>query len=495
MNPRMPLAACLAAASLALLLHPAAATAALFVPTKTSDGADGACDERDCSLREAVVAANALPGEDVVLLAPGVYTLTLAGDEDAALAGDLDVSDDLVLAGRAALDTIVDAGGIDRVIELSAGTSLEVRDVTLRHGTAQGPGGGIENGGDLTLLRMVLSGNRSVGADGGGVFSDASGASLTIRESTVSHNSADGGDGGGIATGEAAALANVTIASNAATGKGGGIYVFANSTTRIDNATIAGNAAQEGGGLFAEISAFTGLPPRIANSILATNAAPSAPDCAGAVGTTWSLIGDASGCIRPAGSNDFAGSGGAPLDPKLLALQEAGGPTPTQPLQPGSPALDSASPEPPGSGDPACLATDQRGVDRPAGGRCDIGAFEATTACVPGGGVLCLNGGRFSVRATFLTAGGSSGAARAVTLTPDSGYFWFFDPANVEVTVKVLNGCALNQRYWVFSAGMTNVRVELTVTDTATGLTKTYTNPLGRVYRTRLDTAAFPTCG
>src|SRR5688572_23481376 len=72
MNRRTPLAACLAAASLALLLHPAAATAALFAPTQTSDGADGACDERDCSLREAVIAANALPGEDVVLLAPGV---------------------------------------------------------------------------------------------------------------------------------------------------------------------------------------------------------------------------------------------------------------------------------------------------------------------------------------------------------------------------------------------------------------------------------------
>src|SRR5688500_7809782 len=247
MNRRTPFAACLAAASLALLLHPAAATAALFAPTQTSDGADGACDERDCSLREAVIAANALPGEDVVLLAPGVYFLTLTGDEDAALGGDLDVTDDLVLSGRTALDTRIEAGGFDRVIELAAGTSLEVRDVTIRQGVAHGPGGGIENNGDLTLLRTVISGNRSLGADGGGVFSDAPGATLTIRESTVSHNSANGGDGGGIATGETAVLANVTVASNFASGKGGGIYVFANSTTRIDNATIAGNAAQEGG--------------------------------------------------------------------------------------------------------------------------------------------------------------------------------------------------------------------------------------------------------
>jgi hypothetical protein len=82
-----------------------------------------------------------------------------------------------------------------------------------------------------------------------------------------------------------------------------------------------------------------------------------------------------------------------------------------------------------------------------------------------------------------------------VTLTGESGYFWFFDPGNVEVTVKVLNACALNNRYWVFAAGMTNVRVVLTVTDTKTGTaTKTYTNPQGRVFRSILDTGAFATC-
>ena len=59
-----------------------------------------------------------------------------------------------------------------------------------------------------------------------------------------------------------------------------------------------------------------------------------------------------------------------------------------------------------------------------------------TTACVAGGNTLCLGGGRFQVTATWQTST-ATGSGTAVTLTPDSGYFWFFDPANVEVTVKV----------------------------------------------------------
>jgi hypothetical protein len=112
---------------------------------------------------------------------------------------------------------------------------------------------------------------------------------------------------------------------------------------------------------------------------------------------------------------------------------------------------------------------------------------------VAGGNTLCLGGGRFRVTATWQTST-ASGSGTAVTLTPDSGYFWFFDPGNVEVVAKVLNGCGINSRYWLFAAGLTNVRVDLTVTDTRTGQTKTYTNPLGRTYVSILDTNAFNTC-
>jgi len=79
-------------------------------------------------------------------------------------------------------------------------------------------------------------------------------------------------------------------------------------------------------------------------------------------------------------------------------------------------------------------------------------------------------------------------------LTDESGYFTFFGPANVEVVLKVLNGCSVNQRYWIFIAGLTNVGVTVSVTDAQTGRTKTYTNPAGRTFPPVLDTSSFDTC-
>ena len=87
-------------------------------------------------------------------------------------------------------------------------------------------------------------------------------------------------------------------------------------------------------------------------------------------------------------------------------------------------------------------------------------------------------------------AGGLAGEARAVELTADTGYLWFFDAANVETVVKVLDGCAANGRFWVFAGGLTNVEVELTVTDTLTGVAKTYANPAGRAFQPVQDTSA-----
>jgi len=89
---------------------------------------------------------------------------------------------------------------------------------------------------------------------------------------------------------------------------------------------------------------------------------------------------------------------------------------------------------------------------------------------------------------------GDPGTAQGVELTPDSGYFWFFDPANVELTLKVLNACSLNNKFWVFLSGLTDVEVTVTVTDTRTGTVKIYTNPQGQTFKTVLDTGAFGTC-
>ena len=114
--------------------------------------------------------------------------------------------------------------------------------------------------------------------------------------------------------------------------------------------------------------------------------------------------------------------------------------------------------------------------------------------CAPDATTLCLNGGRFEVKAAWTAPGNGSGAGQAVPLTADTGYFWFFSPANVEAIVKVLDGCGVNQHYWVFAGGLTDVRTEITVRDTRTGISKTYTNPQGTPFQPVQDVGAFAGC-
>lgn len=119
------------------------------------------------------------------------------------------------------------------------------------------------------------------------------------------------------------------------------------------------------------------------------------------------------------------------------------------------------------------------------------GVFEL---CVEDQDTLCLNDGRFRVEATFETPQGQTGAAHVVRLTDETGYLWFFTESNVEVVIKVLNACASRGRYWVFAGGLTNVRTVITVTDSRTGVRKTYTNPQRQAFQPIQDTSAFATC-
>jgi CSLREA domain-containing protein len=483
-------------ALLALAASTSAVSAAVYIPTKTSDGADGACNA-DCSLREAVLAANNHAGDDVILLRAGVYLLSIAGNENLGAAGDLDIQDNLILLGAGAAGTIIDGGGIDRIFQVPGGLTLELRDVTLRNGRATGAGGAILNEGELTIVRSVLSGNSTVlGPDGAGfggaILTDGNGSSLLVTESTLASNTAQGG-GGAVAIGGQANLENVTITGNRSLADlGGGLYVFTDARAVVNNATIVGNtAALQGGGIAAELTAFIGIAPKVTNSIIAGNTAPTHPDCSGDVNSAYDLIGNGTGCLGPsAAKHDIVGVAPAVIDAKLGALTQNGGPVPTRALLAGSPAINAGNPATPGSGGNACAAIDQRGAARPAGGRCDIGAFEVTTACVAGGNTVCLNHGRFKVTATW-RRGNTTSPAQGVTLSDESGYFYFAAQGNLEVTVKVLNGCGNNGYYWVFAGGMTNLRVDITVTDTQTGATKTYVNPRGQPFRTVRDTSAF----
>jgi hypothetical protein len=114
--------------------------------------------------------------------------------------------------------------------------------------------------------------------------------------------------------------------------------------------------------------------------------------------------------------------------------------------------------------------------------------------CFPFFGRMCLGDGRFKLEARFLTAAAEEGEANPVHLTADTGYFWFFAPANVEAVIKVLNGCPVNDRYWVFAGGLTNVRTLFTVADLQNDAVKTYINPLNRPFQPIQDTSAFATC-
>jgi ELWxxDGT repeat protein len=116
------------------------------------------------------------------------------------------------------------------------------------------------------------------------------------------------------------------------------------------------------------------------------------------------------------------------------------------------------------------------------------------TACQPSEFVLCLGGGRFKVEADWRDFDGNTGRGRAVSLTADTGYFWFFDAANVEVILKVLDGRGVNGHHWVFYGALSNVRYVLTVTDTQTGAARRYINPPG-LLGSVADTQAFGPLG
>lgn len=119
----------------------------------------------------------------------------------------------------------------------------------------------------------------------------------------------------------------------------------------------------------------------------------------------------------------------------------------------------------------------------------------AVTACEPGPAHLCLGNGRFRAEVTWRDFGGRTGTGSVASCaTADSGLFWFFDSNNWELMVKVLNGCVRNGHYWVFAAATTTVEYTLTVTDTLTGATAVYHNPLGKSAVAINDTEALAVC-
>lgn len=126
----------------------------------------------------------------------------------------------------------------------------------------------------------------------------------------------------------------------------------------------------------------------------------------------------------------------------------------------------------------------------PSGGQAGPGAASPDGSCHPVARTLCLDGGRFSVHVSWQDFSGRQGAGTAVGLSDQTGYFWFFDQANVELMLKVIDGRAVNGKFWVLFGALSNVAYTITVQDTVSGKLRTYTNPAGQ-FASVADTAAF----
>jgi CSLREA domain-containing protein len=410
-----------------------------FVVTKTADTADGHCNS-DCSLREAVGKANAHGGADRVKLEGRTYRLRLEGAENLNASGDLDVTGDLELIGAGSSASVVMgawAANPEGLVEImGSGTLLTAADLTLRDGdsTAVPRGaaihinpdarltlqrakvvsnesalnGAISNYGDAVVSRVTFSHNtatccsafynepggvakltnvtfdhNTASHDTGAMYE--SGDKATLRNVTFSDNSA-GNIGGGavISAGSGVfSLTNVTFSGNSTVGYGGGLYTEAGSTTNLNNVTFTENTADadaagggDGGGVYRSDGTIN-----IRNTIVADNTDTGGEhdDCGQTSGDAFTSLGHnligpgPEGCVFALGPGDLVG---AEATQGLAPLADNGGHTETVALRQSSPAIDNGSNDTPGSGGAACARTDQRGVSRPQGSRCDIGAFE-----------------------------------------------------------------------------------------------------------------------
>jgi predicted outer membrane repeat protein len=409
-----------------LLIVAPAAWANTYTPTRFGDPHPDGCMKGDCSLREAVIAANNHAGTDAIVLQGGrTYTLKISPTgSDGASSGDLNVTDALKIRSSASKQAIVDGGGVDGVFNVS--TSRTVTFIRLLIRGAQGnEGGGISaSGGSVRVLRCRITGNfanvgggisvtggsvqvvsstvtQNVAMDAGGAIYAQAGSSLSIdrssisgntagsgeednggaigtliptviRNSTISGNKTLSGNGGGVAALNKLTMANDTVTLNSAGGQtspdfgpqgnGGGIYVE-NTTAHINDVTIARNQADVDNTKQAQ-----------GGGVYSANSNLEIENSLLVLNTTDGFANDMSGSFTSLGHNMV--SDGAPLggpgdfsakNPKIGKLAHNGGPTETIALLARSPAINKANPK-------TSKNLDQRGYKRDT--KPDIGGYE-----------------------------------------------------------------------------------------------------------------------
>lgn len=395
------------------LLLPGVAHAATLVVTTTADSNDGNCTPALCSFRDALSKADGDPSGDLVTIGPGTYTGTMLGGN-----GVWAPSGEYTIRGAGAGKTIINGNGLSRVFAFYG--KITVEGVTVTGGVGPGAGcacGGafeVRQGGFLTLIDSVVQGNSA--PDGGGGIDVDSESKAILENVLVSQNSTPANGGGGIrveplGAGGRLTMTNVTISGNSTTGGAAGAGLDNEGATTASNITIAGNvAAGEGGGVLNKSTGTLALDSAtIATNIAGTTGAGIrnlAP--AGTLTLRNTIVADgcsgvASPPVASQGHNLDAGSscGLAALgdlsnaNPLLGPLGEDGGTTglPTMALMPGSPAIEAGD-------NAACAATDERGIVRPHGAVCDMGAFEYSPPVVATGAASAITTSAATVAGT-----------------------------------------------------------------------------------------------
>src|SRR5712692_2589111 len=356
-------------------------------------------DNSPNSLRN-VLESQISPGDTVVLQAGATYNLTHCSDAD---------------------------------IDIRANVTINGNGATIKSTCPNNEGGVLDTDSALTLNSVVLTGG-STTSDNGGAISDFGGA-LVINNSAIIGNSSTC-DGGGVYHGASGGttITNSTIANNTASGVGGGVYVDTGEGLVITNSTISNNTASEGGGIEAGTSVHliyttlvdntnTAVPGSCDDSVQAnsedngrhaTHHASIRPQVLAGVNLNVENIDGVAplssfGTViaLPHGGSNCAGGGSVPLvntssagfnysddascafgsstdkqqgaDPQLAALAANGGLGPTRLPQSTSPLVNVIPISSCGGGNTLAgftVTTDERGVSRPQGSGCEIGAVE-----------------------------------------------------------------------------------------------------------------------
>jgi hypothetical protein len=290
------------------------------------------------------------------------------------LGNTLDINKALTIDG-AGNGITVNGAGSHTVFKIDTGIVAGINALTITGGGAPGVvgGSGIDNAGSLSLNNSTVTGNHS--SEGGGILNRTTGT-MTMSGDTVTNNTDTGpGDGGGIYNGGTMTVRNCTIAANVGLIEGGGI--FNSGVLNVDNSTVAYNTlhvvAGEGGGI-SNFAGGVGLPAgqlSLRNTIVfnPNSGAKTQNDVFGAV---TQAQGDLFGSGVSIASGGDLGGNQYHVDPRLGPLQNNGGPTATMAPLPGSPAIGAGV----NAAVPAGVTTDQRGFKRIVGATVDVGAVE-----------------------------------------------------------------------------------------------------------------------